>query len=125
MFVNIAYAPFYFISLQIVQAFIIQSLFILVILQSLDDNEENPEISFKKLLKDFRYNWNEYTYKTFHKKINSQDLIPFFKDLHKDLGKYTLIAKIKIITKKKGFSELTVQQIGVEIMKMNLERYFY
>ena len=82
-----AYAPLYFISLQIIQGFIIQSLFILIILKVLDE-EENPAESFKKLLKEFRRSWNHYTIYTQHKKIHSKDLLDFFKGLGKELGNY-------------------------------------
>lgn len=68
------------------QFFIIQSLFILVILQSLEGQEDNPIESFKILLKDFKKKWNEITRKGSNKKILNKDLIPFFKSLGTELG---------------------------------------
>ena len=81
-------APVYFISLQILQNFIVQSLFILVILQSLENDEEDPTQSFKKMLKDFRKHWHNFTKDTTNKKIHSKNLISFFKSLPKPLGSY-------------------------------------
>ena len=83
----IAYAPLYFISLQIFQGFVIQSLFILVILKILDE-EENPSESFKRLLKEFRFSWNHYNKHTENKKIHSKDLISFFRSLKNELGNF-------------------------------------
>ena len=82
-------APLYFISFQVIAGFIVQSLFILVILQTLEKaNEQNSLNQFKELSKKFKETWIHYATFENPDRVKSEKLIDFFKHLSHPIGLY-------------------------------------
>lgn len=76
-------------SFQVIAGFIVQSLFILVILQTLEkSNEESSWIIFKELSKNFKNIWSMYAMSGDDNRIQANDLIHFFRLLSDPLGNY-------------------------------------
>ena len=77
----------YFISFQILVGFIVQNLFILVIIQSLEyagDDDFNEKLM--ENIEDFKMNWLLLSNKNCHYKLNEKSLLSFFKKLKKPFG---------------------------------------
>jgi len=73
----------------VIAGFIVQSLFILVILQALEKaNEQNSWNMFKKLTKKFKETWGAFALEGDPYKMQSDNLLLFFKQLNEPLGKY-------------------------------------
>jgi len=81
-------APVYFISCQVIGTFIVQSLFILAILQTLEKaNEENSWLIFKEVTKKFKNVWKNFAQSEDPYRISTTDLITLFRAMPDPLGK--------------------------------------
>ena len=88
-FFPIVLAPLYFISFQIVAGFIIQNLFILIIIQAFEYSEDGDSSEkLQESLENFKVNWRLEADPEQPYKLNERKLILFLKSLNKPLGIY-------------------------------------
>lgn len=83
----IVFAPLYFISFQIIAGFIVQNLFILIIIQALEYSEQEEELEkIQDLIENFRVTWRLFENNEKPYKLGVKNLLPFLKRLPQPLG---------------------------------------
>lgn len=99
-------AVFYFISFQIIAGFIVQNLFILIILQAFDFSEEGETLEkIQELIESFKIQWRLMANKQCHYKLEEKNIIAFIKKLPQPLGFLFLFLEIFFIVFFRVFAQ--------------------
>ena len=112
--VNRVICNFYFMSFLTITSFIMLNFFIMVILQTYDDFEQNPFHIFKKFTHDVKILkklWAKYSFKHGPTRIHFRELLKLLKELGRDFGDFDSLDYDKMM-KKLSAIQIEIDSFG-------------